>query len=552
MTSHRKILLAAEAAILVLLAGLFIIFETVEFKSPGIISQGYYDQCGAEHLVKVLNRHSLAEVFTSGKLVKSHGYHGELLSYLMVLPLVLLGFKWYVVKLFYLSFALLGLCVMYLLLRENTTRPIALLAAVLLVFHVGYLVGIRMGPKYVTPMHFFTLLPLLFFNRWLWSKGPRYFYATALFLGLGLCTRLWYLWFLNAFVIAGLSCFNRFWGVWGGYNQRTKALFLAISAGCFVAGSALLFYRDLSGGFKSVRVVIARAQKTPEERQGSETGYLMRMNMVLNNFNGMLSGENLSTELLGRKPFARVNRGFPLVFWSFYFLCVPFLFSAERVSLFMRQIWVLFTVMLLQMGMMRSYIPDLHVFILYPFPQMIIAGGMLSLFRTLRGLPWKSLVGVAVAVLVLMEARSAVLFMERFVRECRKGLRADIIYPMADDLMRMRSESKRIVFLEWASRVSAYYVHPELKDTMTMDIRTDYTRDFASVNLDDVLIVSWAGDKMIEQGGEVKYRIGGRLEEWVSHRNRELTVVKEYKTSQGETVYAAWAMPLRNATNRTR
>ena len=100
--------------------------------------------------------------------------------------------------------ACLGLIFAYGFLNDLFDRRVAILSTLLLAIHPAFVLWSRMGIYVSSPMFTFATASLFFLLRWRRRGNPVYMYAAAFCLGLGLSTKLLFLWFIVALALTTL------------------------------------------------------------------------------------------------------------------------------------------------------------------------------------------------------------------------------------------------------------------------------------------------------------------------------------------------------------
>jgi hypothetical protein len=410
LASHRGREIAAVGVIL----GFFLAFQTVRFDLPGGVV--WYtlleEQIIAADLLAFVREGTFWQRLIEGRLPYGrYDYHGTLMAYLFAPVLALAGPDWTVAKQWPLAFAVGGLLFAYGFMRNLFGRSSALLALVLVVLHPSYEMGMRIGHTVIGYMQFFSMGGLYFLERWWNTRRNGHLFAALLLLGLGM-TQLWFYWFWIGLLFVLL--FYRADVVRRWPRGRETA---AWAAAGILLGLAPLLYRDFSTDFVALQRVIRDGFLSADNPNRAQN-YLAALGGDLRLVLDYLTGTFLYrfTFSFGRRPDLVApypsNPLYPIL------VAAAAVFLAWRKNATGERRFLLLPVLLLGMltVMPVSHGIDVHVFFLYPVPQMILAVAGIEAFARVRGLKGPVLLLSAVLLLTgIQETRGLAAYARQLV-----------------------------------------------------------------------------------------------------------------------------------------
>lgn len=265
------------------LVTLFVAIAGHQWRLPGLYNDEAYDVIPAMQLVLGqpvdLNRGVGLHVFGYDLPLMISDYQGATSAY-AVLPLfALFGVGVGPLRALTIGFGALALPLCYLLGRRLYGRPAGLLAAVLLAVSPSLIFWSRIGVYVVIQVVPLASGVLLAGLRWRRTRRARWLALAGLLAGLGLSTKVLFIWFIAGIVAAGVAVWLVNW--WWPYDAVGRPLRrrswrahlaepssvagrdLLAAAGGFLLGAApLLAYNLASGGtFKVLRANLGRTEK---------------------------------------------------------------------------------------------------------------------------------------------------------------------------------------------------------------------------------------------------------------------------------------------------
>ena len=188
---------------------LFVAVAGHQWRLPGLYNDEAYDVVPAMQLVLgqpvELNRGVSLHLFGRDLPVMISDYQGVTSAY-GVLPLFkLLGVGVLAVRAFTIGLGALALLLTYRLGRALFGRPAGLLAALLLAVSPSFVFWSRIGVYVVIQVVPLSLGAMLAYLRWRRGGRAGWLALAGLLVGLGLSTKLLFLWFIAGVAAAGLA-----------------------------------------------------------------------------------------------------------------------------------------------------------------------------------------------------------------------------------------------------------------------------------------------------------------------------------------------------------
>jgi hypothetical protein len=184
-------------------------------------------------------------------------YVGAVNTYLMVPFFAVLGVNVYSLRLMTVFLSVITLLLAYRVGRRFFGEAVALLATFLLAIHPSFVFWSRMGITVTSVMAVFSLGSLLAFVAWWDQRDGRWFVAGCLLLGLGLWSKLLFLWWILALLAVGFALLAwQAMEVGSGWPRRLRdSLAAVVTRGHFWAGALafllgaapLIWYNVVSG-----------------------------------------------------------------------------------------------------------------------------------------------------------------------------------------------------------------------------------------------------------------------------------------------------------------
>lgn len=284
--------------------------------------------------------------------------------------------------------SVLILVLVYLFGREFVNRRVAALTLSLMAITPSFVFWGRVSMIALLPVLLFGVGALLCLYRWYRGRGAGYFYVGACLLGLGLTTYMTFVWYIAALLLAQGVLEGRVWFLdlrswipkrWpiptvGSTTLAPKSLILGGLA--FILGAApLIWYNLITQG--TLRLVMRSAIKT--ELYGTNNlDFLNNFKYALYNFRQLLDG----SEFIFQAGYAYANPLSNLVFvLAVSYLIVQGLRGQLAPLISTRKVTFLVIMVgaiLVQSSFTVTGFNIIHILLLFPFPQMLIAMALLN------------------------------------------------------------------------------------------------------------------------------------------------------------------------------
>jgi 4-amino-4-deoxy-L-arabinose transferase-like glycosyltransferase len=302
-------------------------------------------------------------------------YVGAVNTYLMVPFFALLGVNVYSLRLMTVVLSAVTLVLAYLVGRRFFGEAVALLATFLLAIHPSFVFWSRMGITVTSVMTVFSLGSLLAFIRWRDRRDGHWFVFGCLLLGLGLWSKLLFLWWILALIAVGIALL-----AWqaieggGGWSRRltraraetvTRRHFWAGALALLLGAAPLIWYNVVSGA------TFATLQKNLVTTDYGVNNLDLGQNLAIawGTFRVLLDGSYFWYQ---GGPFA--NEAYLPVFLAGVAGSVALVstrFRQHRRPLFVSL--ALVGLLVAESSVTVSGHWATHLFISYPFPQLVIA-----------------------------------------------------------------------------------------------------------------------------------------------------------------------------------
>jgi len=326
-------------------------------------------------------------------------YVGAINTYLALPFLAILGINVVALRLLTVVLSAITLVLAYRLGGRLFDEKIALLAAFLLAIHPSFVFWSRMGITVTSVMTVFSLGSLLCFLNWQEKGATGWFVLGCLLLGVGLWAKFLFLWWIVALAVIGGALWlweNRATmrsGVWP-VPLSPKQAAAGLAAFCMGA-SPLIWYNLVSGG----TVIALHRNLVTTEYGVNNLNFLGNLLTVWDTFRVLLNGSYFWYQ---GGPFAN-DLYLPL-----------FLVSAAGAALLVAWRWqeyaraLFVSLMIIGLLILQSTVTvsghwATHLFIAFPFPQLVIATFAVLAARSWPGVH-KALGGALVVALILMPA----------------------------------------------------------------------------------------------------------------------------------------------------
>jgi hypothetical protein len=396
-----------EALAAGLLIALFLLLTLSHFRSPGIIYDTLSNETQAARWAEALRGGArLADLPGFGE---SPLYHGRVTSHLMLPYFYVFGRGWAQLRLWPAAFGALTLLLTYLFCRRGFRSPAVALAALgLLAAHPSFVSGVKAGAYHVSSMVFFSTAAAFGLLRW-WQTGKGLFLFLAMAsTGVGIGTRLWFVWFAAALFASALA--------FAGELRRRfpPAKLLAhggLALAAFLAGAWPVVRTEYRHGFSSLGDFLDTKSIFVSGEGGG------RVLEAFRGFHSMLENGVFFQQCYFHLavPQQAANALYPWLFWAAVLWALHYALFRRPAPHRGLVAWLLTVVaLMLAQSFASKSAPRWHFFVLYPFPQVLMAFAAvdaLAFFRRRR----LALVATAAlcAALAAGEARSLREFFRR-------------------------------------------------------------------------------------------------------------------------------------------
>lgn len=324
----------------------------------------------------------------------SEGKHGAVEIYLFS-PFMYLGSNMLMgLRIGYLFWLALILFLTYYFASIIFNPFVAVATIIFLGLDFSFLNFAKMGSTYGLTMPLFSLAAMILFTFWYRRRKKIYFYIGAVLLAVGFQTRGYFIWQIMAIFVASLFAFSSLRKIGRGLFLVGSLIFLAVA-------SPLLSYFINSRFFSffSENIVIARYRESVH----NNLDILHNLFTRLSHFNGNLAGPSF----LG-VTFRYVH---PFFFWVCFCFLI-FLILTKKNTFFSKNkivfVLVLFFVTLFfSTFTLTVYYPG-HLWILYPFIQIIMSVAIFESWKIATSRFAKLAVVLCLAIVLLLNALKCV------------------------------------------------------------------------------------------------------------------------------------------------
>ncbi|MBI4301941.1 MAG: glycosyltransferase family 39 protein [Chloroflexi bacterium] len=292
-----------DVLVLVAILALFAILTGYQIKLPGL----YYDEAlDAVPAMQILQGQKVELVRQGGIRLGNHAfplmamdYVGAVNTYALLPFFALLGVKVSSLRLLPIAGGALTLILTYLLTKELFRRNVAIVSILLLAVHPSFVFWTRQGIYVTSLMSVLLMGSLLALIRWRRQRRDSYLYLASLLLGLGLSSKILFLWFIIALgliylaVASYVSRVSRLKETESNLGSHTLSLLdhnwgpWAISATIFLAGAAMILIYNI----KTRGTLIALSQNLGTTGYGvSNSNFFANLTTRLDNFKVLIEG----------------------------------------------------------------------------------------------------------------------------------------------------------------------------------------------------------------------------------------------------------------------
>jgi len=327
---------------------------------------------------------------------KTRLYHGNITSYLMFPAFYAIGRSWMLVRVWPIACGLLTLLMTFLFVRRVYGETVAHGTVFLMVIHSPLIIGFKVGFYQVSSMILYSTGCLYLLSRW-WDRDRFIYLWGGLFLlSLGLGSRLWFSWVIFGIVVVGLVWSPSIWRKFNLRDWRQRWKFIGTVVSAFLPLAVLLLRN-------SQRLVNQVLYLSPQGKAGGAPADVLAV------LRDMLSGRYFFDYCFHSAGDPSAYAGNGIYPWVVVLAVLWAVFrgvkSVARPEEMFR--WLsppAFTGALVLAAVLSFKCDPHHVFVIYPFPQLLLAMMGADLVAYLRrGRKWFIPIALFFVVLLASE-----------------------------------------------------------------------------------------------------------------------------------------------------
>lgn len=436
-----------EIALLALICSLFFILASYNIELPGLYYDEALDVVPTMQLVtgQHVEEHRSVEILGRRLPIMVSEYVGPVSTYLTLPFFILLGVSVSSLRLAAIVFAVGTIAFTFYFLKPFFSRQVAFLATLLLAVNPAFIMWSRQGNHVSSLMSFMATGSLYCFYLWYKKRKDVCFYLGSFLLGLGLCQKIIFLWFIMAL---GLAVFTQTSNLKGMVSFRTwirdragkvvgfgiKRLGLSLLVFC-VGLSMMLWYNLTTPG--TIRMIMSNLVVT--SKGTNNLAFLTNFLKRVEDFRRVLSGD-----LFSYTGGSYANKFYvPLFVVAFLFCLVVSLLPISNINRKKRGfVLVLFITLFIFSCFTIGGLSPYHLLILLPLPQAIISLFVCDAGVLLRGVVSSDWVRRMLTIVPLTVAMGIVILDLGVVKSYHRamnetggvGMFSDAIYDLADYL----------------------------------------------------------------------------------------------------------------------
>jgi 4-amino-4-deoxy-L-arabinose transferase-like glycosyltransferase len=215
-------------------------------------------------------------------------YHGCIEHYLYLPFIALFGINHISSRIASIFYSILTIIFMFYFLKGFFNTEIAFISSFLLATSLVFILGTRFAILVGSIIPFITMGSLLCLWKWYKNRNVLFFYLGAFLFGIGLNTRIWFVWFLCAVLFASLVFRKELKGTLLLSTKGNVFLKYFLSGPIFIIGVFPMLYYNLTIHFDTVRYCFS---KFPITHEGiNNTHYLNNLFVRIVNLINLLNG----------------------------------------------------------------------------------------------------------------------------------------------------------------------------------------------------------------------------------------------------------------------
>lgn len=431
-----------DITFLVLISIIFLSFILPNIAIPGIDSDEAMDGLRAlyllndklpqtEHLqytVKFLNREF--PIMSKQLLVQNKSYTGVIPTYLLVPFLILLGPTVFSLRILPVFIALAAMFFIYHLCKDWFGKKPAQITLLLTATNLAYVLYSKIG-LYRQELFQIFFLWMGLFIIWLYLKKKKPFYLSLAFFifGLGLSAKIMFLWYILGMISVFLAFRKE---ITSAITLKTSQFFILmisfLTGGFFIilyniktkGGTLLLMYYSIVYGTSNA------------DNKDFLNNLLLRTRQLF----ALLKG-NLAEKTYWIRPESKYNDYLTLFIFLFSFIFLLFLIFFnknldKKIKDKIAALYIFYTIVFVAACFTISTLDGAHLFILFPFPQLIIALAfyyLITLFKKQKFL--KLIAYTAISCSVLFNIMLINYYHANIRKSCGYGSWSLAIYDLA-------------------------------------------------------------------------------------------------------------------------
>ena len=383
-----KIEKSREIILALFLIFFYLFFQLIYINLPGLYCDEAFGAMGTLQMIGKANYPAVPSLHLFNKYfpLMRVQYHSSIESYFLLPFFLLFGINVMSLRLMPVFFSALTLVFTFLLAKKFFSYKIAVFSIILLITNPSFILGSRLGNDHGSMMSMFLVGGLFFLWIWLEKKRDRFFYMVMFLLGLGISVRIWFTWFITAFIFASLIYTKEMKMIFAEKSKIRSVILLINAAISFCIGSILLIIYNVKNNFLSLSYSISHFNTTKLGENNLD--YVNNLLHRMKDFVFLANGKWFLMHLGGtlKNIYPKLIPGNNACIWLYVFSIAWLLVScAVRKKMLIDKkrclfLLLLILLMFLQTPFTLSGFGPMHLFIFFPFMQILLC---LALFESL-------------------------------------------------------------------------------------------------------------------------------------------------------------------------
>lgn len=467
-----------EALILATIISLYLLLEIIQISLPALYCEEALYAIGGLNVTFDKDLYPCIEsirIFGKTLPLMTNLYHGAMQSYFIRPFFYFFGVNVVSLRSASIFFGILALLFTYFFTKRFFNRKIAFITLALLVVNPSFIVGSRLGISLLVAE---SMAALFCFLRWYYDKRIFYFYSGMFLLGVGLSTNLGFTWFIGAVLVGALV-----------YRKKIKekitekarfhliGKYLLSGIIAFSLGAILILYYNLSNNFINLRYILKYFYQTGSGINNLHyiENLFSRIKIFFLVLNGtwFTKGENMKFSPNNLYPGLFL---FCLIWLIYSGLFKKKIFIEKNKILFLL---IIFFTIFVQSPFTPSSHSASHLFILFPFVQILIAVTLIELISLFKKRKFiiAAIFGVFLTIAAI-DLKMVINYHLELKKTGGKGLFSDAIYKLAYWLEDRRY--LRPIAVDWGIRHSIVI----LTNGRVVPRWHDYTENPTPINIE--------------------------------------------------------------------